>query len=175
MKILAPSDGGFFFVLHQPALLGQRVGHQMVQRAHKLDALGALSARCGQQDLFFQLVRELDHVEIVTVQAGRIDLRVGLLALAVEEYLLDVLLVHGILLGVTCGLSIMQRMTLTEYFKTDVRGAKAEMASHLKITPTWMSLLIAGRRKASPVLALAIEEATGGLVTKQELRPDIFR
>jgi DNA-binding transcriptional regulator YdaS (Cro superfamily) len=69
----------------------------------------------------------------------------------------------------------MQRMTLTEYFKTDIRGAKAEMASHLKITPTWMSLLIAGRRKASPVLALAIEEATGGLVTKQELRPDIFR
>ena len=69
----------------------------------------------------------------------------------------------------------MQRMTLTEYFKTDVRGAKAEMASYLKITPTWMSLLIAGRRKASPVLALAIEEATNGLVTKQELRPDIFR
>lgn len=66
-------------------------------------------------------------------------------------------------------------MTLTEYFKTDVRGAKAEMALHLKITPTWMSLLIAGRRKASPVLALAIEDATGGLVTKQELRPDIFR
>ena len=69
----------------------------------------------------------------------------------------------------------MQRMTLTEYFKTDIRGAKAEMASYLKITPTWMSLLIAGRRKASPMLALAIEEATGGLVTKQELRPDIFR
>jgi DNA-binding transcriptional regulator YdaS (Cro superfamily) len=69
----------------------------------------------------------------------------------------------------------MQRMTLTEYFKTDVRGAKAEMASYLKITPTWMSLLIAGRRKPSPVLAIAIEEATGGLVTRQETRPDIFR
>lgn len=69
----------------------------------------------------------------------------------------------------------MQRMTLTEYFKTDIRGAKAEMASYLKITPTWMSLLIAGRRKPSPVLAIAIEEATGGLVTRQETRPDIFR
>jgi DNA-binding transcriptional regulator YdaS (Cro superfamily) len=65
-------------------------------------------------------------------------------------------------------------MTLAEYFKTDVRGAKSEMAEYLNITPTWMALLIAGRRKASPVLALAIEKATGGLVTRQELRPDIF-
>lgn len=69
----------------------------------------------------------------------------------------------------------MQTMTLAEYFKTDVRGAKSEMAEYLKITPTWMALLIAGKRQASPVLALAIEKATGGLVTRQELRPDIFR
>ena len=66
-------------------------------------------------------------------------------------------------------------MTLAEYFKTDVRGAKGEMAEYLKITPTWMALLIAGSRQPSPVLALAIEEATQGLVTRQELRPDIFR
>ena len=65
-------------------------------------------------------------------------------------------------------------MTLAEYFKTDVRGAKSEMAEYLKISPTWMALIIAGKRKASPVLALAIEKATGGLVTRQELRPDIF-
>jgi DNA-binding transcriptional regulator YdaS (Cro superfamily) len=65
-------------------------------------------------------------------------------------------------------------MTLAEYFKSDVRGAKSEMAEYLNITPTWMALIIANRRKASPVLALAIEKATGGLVTRQELRPDIF-
>jgi DNA-binding transcriptional regulator YdaS (Cro superfamily) len=65
-------------------------------------------------------------------------------------------------------------MTLAEYFKTDVRGAKAEMAEYLKISPTWMALIIAGRRKASPVLSLAIEKATNGMVTRQELRPDIF-
>lgn len=65
-------------------------------------------------------------------------------------------------------------MTLSDYFKTDVRGAKAEMAAHLGITPTWLSLLISGRRKASPVLAMAIEVATDGLVTRQDLRPDIF-
>ena len=68
----------------------------------------------------------------------------------------------------------MHAMTLNEYFKTDVRGAKAEMAAHLGITATWMALLIANRRRASPVLAIKIEEATGGLVTRQQLRPDIF-
>ena len=68
----------------------------------------------------------------------------------------------------------MQSMTLSEYFESDVRGSKAEMAEYLKISPTWISLIIAGRRKASPVLALALEKATGGLVTRQELRPDIF-
>jgi DNA-binding transcriptional regulator YdaS (Cro superfamily) len=38
-----------------------------------------------------------------------------------------------------------------------------------------MALLISGRRRASPLLSVKIEEATGGLVTRQELRPDIFR
>ena len=66
-------------------------------------------------------------------------------------------------------------MTLSDYFKSDIRGAKAEMAEFLRITPTWLSLLISGKRQASPVLALALEDATGGLVTRQELRPDIFR
>jgi DNA-binding transcriptional regulator YdaS (Cro superfamily) len=65
-------------------------------------------------------------------------------------------------------------MTLTEYFNTDARGAKAEMARFLGVTPTWMSLLISDRRLASPALAVAIERATNGLVTRQELRPDIF-
>jgi len=37
-----------------------------------------------------------------------------------------------------------------------------------------MSLLISGRRQASPVLAIEIEKATKGLVTRQALRPDIF-
>jgi DNA-binding transcriptional regulator YdaS (Cro superfamily) len=65
-------------------------------------------------------------------------------------------------------------MTLSEYFKTDVVGAKGEMAQFLGITPTWMSLLISGRRRASPALAIEIEKATNGLVKRQVLRPDIF-
>lgn len=65
-------------------------------------------------------------------------------------------------------------MTLYEYFKTDIRGAKSEMAEYLRVTPTWLSLLIAGKRKASPLLAKRIEDATSGLVTRQELRPDLY-
>ena len=65
-------------------------------------------------------------------------------------------------------------MTLTEYFSTEPRGAKLEMAEHLGITPTWLSLLMSGRKRASPLLCVRIEEATQQLVTKKELRPDLF-
>jgi DNA-binding transcriptional regulator YdaS (Cro superfamily) len=67
-----------------------------------------------------------------------------------------------------------QRMTLTEYFSTEPRGAKSEMAEYLRISPTWLSLIMNGSRKASPELSLRIELATQGLVTRSELRPDIF-
>ena len=65
-------------------------------------------------------------------------------------------------------------MTLTDYFREEPRGAKSEMATYLGISLTWFSLLINGKRKASPKLALAIEEATQGLVKKADLRPDLF-
>ena len=65
-------------------------------------------------------------------------------------------------------------MTLTEYFLTEPRGSKTEMAEYLRISPTWLSLIMKGQRKASPELSLRIEKATQGLVTREELRPDIF-
>ena len=65
-------------------------------------------------------------------------------------------------------------MTLSEYFSTEPRGAKLEMAEHLGITPTWLSLLMSGRKRASPLLCVKIEEATQQLVTRKELRPDLF-
>jgi DNA-binding transcriptional regulator YdaS (Cro superfamily) len=65
-------------------------------------------------------------------------------------------------------------MTLTEYFSTEPRGAKSEMAEYLRITPTWLSLIMKGRRKASAILCARIEKATGGLVTRAELRPDLY-
>ena len=66
------------------------------------------------------------------------------------------------------------RMTLEKYFSTEPWGAKAEMANYLGISPEWMSKLIAGTHLASPKLAVRIEEATQGLVTRKELRPDLF-
>jgi hypothetical protein len=66
------------------------------------------------------------------------------------------------------------RMTLTEYFSTEPRGAKLEMAEYLGITPTWLFLIMTGRKRPSPLLCVKIEEATQQLVTKKELRPDLF-
>lgn len=65
-------------------------------------------------------------------------------------------------------------MTLAEYFSTEPRGAKHEMAQYLGITDTYMSLLIHGKRRPSGAMALSLERATQGLVTRQELRPDLY-
>ena len=65
-------------------------------------------------------------------------------------------------------------MTLEEYFMTEPRGSKAEMAQYLGISPTWLGQLLSGVRLASPKLAVAIEKATQGLVTRADLRPDLF-
>jgi DNA-binding transcriptional regulator YdaS (Cro superfamily) len=65
-------------------------------------------------------------------------------------------------------------MNLKQYFKDEPYGAKKEMADYLGITPTWLGLLIRKARRASPELAKKIEVATQGLVTKKELRPDLF-
>ena len=66
------------------------------------------------------------------------------------------------------------KMNLKEYFKEEPKGAINEMAEFLSVTPTWLSLIIHGPRKPSPKLAVAIENATQGLVSKKDLRPDIF-
>ena len=65
-------------------------------------------------------------------------------------------------------------MNLKEYFRDEPRGAKKEMAEFLGITPTWLGLLIKRSKLPSPYLAKQIEEATQGLVTRKELRPDLF-
>jgi len=65
-------------------------------------------------------------------------------------------------------------MELKEYFKEEPKGAINEMAEYLKVTPTWLSLIIHGHRVPSPRLAVAIEKATQGLVLRKHLRPDLF-
>lgn len=70
--------------------------------------------------------------------------------------------------------SILPAMTLNEYFSGEPKGAKKEMADYLGVSQTWLSLLINGRRVCSAHLAKKIEDATQGLVTRKELRPDLF-
>jgi DNA-binding transcriptional regulator YdaS (Cro superfamily) len=65
-------------------------------------------------------------------------------------------------------------MTLAEYFSTEPRGARMEMAEYLGITPTYLSMLIYYRRRPSNDMAIAIEKATQGLVTRKDLLPHMY-
>jgi DNA-binding transcriptional regulator YdaS (Cro superfamily) len=65
-------------------------------------------------------------------------------------------------------------MTLYEYFFERPIGSRIKMAKELGISSTWMSRLSHGLNKPSPYLAKRIEEATGGLVTRKELLPEIY-
>jgi DNA-binding transcriptional regulator YdaS (Cro superfamily) len=65
-------------------------------------------------------------------------------------------------------------MTLTEYFKEEPLGAIKEMAEYLGVSVVWLSLIIHGHRRPSPKLAIAIEKATQGLVSRKDLRSDLF-
>ena len=65
-------------------------------------------------------------------------------------------------------------MTLRDFFERLPHGAKTTMASDLKISKTWLSLVISGRKIPSPTLAIAISQYTKGKVAKKSLRPDIF-
>lgn len=64
-------------------------------------------------------------------------------------------------------------MQLKDWIGTK-RGKQRELANQLGISPTWMNLLVSGKRVCSPELAVAIEQATEGQVTRKELRPDLF-
>jgi len=65
-------------------------------------------------------------------------------------------------------------MTLEEFFRNKPRGAKVELARKVGISKTWMSLLTSGRQVPSAELSHSIERHTGGLVGRQDLRPDLF-
>ena len=65
-------------------------------------------------------------------------------------------------------------MTLKEYFEKLPRGAKVKMAKELKITKTWLSLVLNNKLQPSPQLAMAIQEYTREAVKAKDLRPDIW-
>jgi DNA-binding transcriptional regulator YdaS (Cro superfamily) len=65
-------------------------------------------------------------------------------------------------------------MNLKDYFASQPYGSKASLAKKIGVSKTWMSLIVSGRQKCSPELAVKIFMATEGKVTREDLRPDIF-
>lgn len=62
-------------------------------------------------------------------------------------------------------------MNLSDFIKENGRGS---LAKQVETSASYLSQIAHGHRKASPALALAIEMATDGLVTRGEIRPDIY-
>ncbi|MFC4849768.1 transcriptional regulator [Vogesella sp. GCM10023246] len=64
-------------------------------------------------------------------------------------------------------------MNLSDYFKT-ARGARASLAEKVGRSPAYLSHVATGYRRASVNLAIAIEQATDGQVTRSSLRADVW-
>lgn len=65
-------------------------------------------------------------------------------------------------------------MKLSKYLKTLTPTQRETLAKRAKTTLAYLQQLSGGHRAAGPQLARRLEEASGGLVTRHDLRPDIF-
>lgn len=64
-------------------------------------------------------------------------------------------------------------MDLPTYMQSLPRGGKKRLAIVLGVAPSYLSRLISGDRSITAERAIKVEQATGGAVTRYELRPDI--
>lgn len=64
-------------------------------------------------------------------------------------------------------------MNLSEYLEALPWGGKKIIALRLGVTASYLSRLVSGDRSITAERAIQIEEATCGVVTRSELRPDI--
>lgn len=55
-----------------------------------------------------------------------------------------------------------------------VGGKQSELASRISVTPQALNQWVNGVRPVPAERCIAIEQATGGAVTRYELRPDVF-
>lgn len=63
-------------------------------------------------------------------------------------------------------------MNLKTYLSTLERGGSTQLAEKLGVSISFMSQMASGVAAISPARCVFIEQATGGAVTRQELRPD---
>lgn len=54
------------------------------------------------------------------------------------------------------------------------RGAAAELARAINVSPSYLSQMASGLAPVSAERSVAIERATAGAVTRQDLRPDDY-
>jgi len=64
-------------------------------------------------------------------------------------------------------------MNLKDYFEQTGEPYSA-LGQRVRASSQNIGRIVRGARQASPALALRIERATGGEVTRQELRPDVY-
>jgi DNA-binding transcriptional regulator YdaS (Cro superfamily) len=65
-------------------------------------------------------------------------------------------------------------MNLKEYIQKSDRGASANLAEKLKISPSYLSQLASGKAPISTERAVEIELLTDGVVTREEMFPDSY-
>lgn len=63
-------------------------------------------------------------------------------------------------------------MDLRTYLAEQPRGSARKLANDLSVSPSYLSQLASGKTRRSPERCVQIERATGGQVTRRELRPD---
>jgi DNA-binding transcriptional regulator YdaS (Cro superfamily) len=64
-------------------------------------------------------------------------------------------------------------MNLSEYINQG-HGTQSQLAKSLDVTPVLIHQWVKDKRQVPAERCLAIEAATSGLVTRYELRPDVF-
>ena len=65
-------------------------------------------------------------------------------------------------------------MDLKTYLSRE-RGRAAALAARLGVSPSYLSQMAKGQSPISPERCVEIEHATGGVVTRQHLKPDGWR
>jgi DNA-binding transcriptional regulator YdaS (Cro superfamily) len=66
-------------------------------------------------------------------------------------------------------------MDIRTYLCTQERGAATQLADALGVSLSFLSQMASGTAAISPARCVAIEQATGGAVTRRDLRPDDWR
>lgn len=66
-------------------------------------------------------------------------------------------------------------MDMRTFLKTTSKTERERVAKEAETTVAYLFQLAGGHREPSVKLAMRLEKASGGLLSRRDLRPDIFR